>query len=152
LRAATKRSVFSALGETAAVGTVSESGVRLQRVIPMMSNSFRPFFIELFEVRDGATMLTGRFTVSPVVKIFMTIWFGLLSVTTVVMFLVGGVATQGSVPSWVVFQPLLMVVFGVGLVAAGKWFSRNDVAWLSAVIEGALGEPEKSDTSVVGSE
>src|ERR1039457_4901867 len=80
LRAATKRSVFSALGETAAVGTVSESGVRLQRVIPMMSNSFRPFFIELFEVRDGATMLTGRFTVSPVVKIFMTIWFGLLSV------------------------------------------------------------------------
>jgi hypothetical protein len=34
LRAATKRSVFSALGETAAVGTVSESGVRLQWSFP----------------------------------------------------------------------------------------------------------------------
>jgi hypothetical protein len=34
LRAATKRSVFSSLGETVAVGKVSKEGVRLQRVIP----------------------------------------------------------------------------------------------------------------------
>jgi hypothetical protein len=38
LSAATKRSVFSALEETTAVGKVSV--VRLQRVIPMMGNSF----------------------------------------------------------------------------------------------------------------
>jgi hypothetical protein len=33
-----------------------------------------------------------------------------------------------------------MVGAGVALVAVGKWFARNDVAWLSTVIEGALGE------------
>jgi hypothetical protein len=36
------------------------------------------------------------------------------------------------------FQPFLMVGFGIALVVAGKWFARNDVAWLSNVIERAL--------------
>jgi len=43
LRAATKRSVFSALGETAAVGTVSESGVRLQWSCPRFGGQFLVF-------------------------------------------------------------------------------------------------------------
>jgi len=139
LVAATKRSVFSSLGETSAVGTVTESAVKLQRVIPMMSNSFKPFFVGRFEVRDGVTVLTGRFTMSLFVKIFMTIWFGML-------FLIGGAITlsgikrQGSAPSLVVVQPLLMVGGGILVLAAGKWLSRNDVVWLSAVIGRALGK------------
>jgi hypothetical protein len=37
-----------ALGETAAIGRVSETKVRLQRVIPMMSNSFKPSLGRLY--------------------------------------------------------------------------------------------------------
>src|ERR1700730_10329597 len=59
LRAATERSVFSSLGKTAAVGKVPEQGVRLQRVIPMVGISFKPFFIGSFEIRDGLTVLVG---------------------------------------------------------------------------------------------
>src|SRR3984893_14268492 len=77
LRAATKRSVFSSLGETGAVGKVSEEEVRLQRVIPMVGNSFKPFFIGRFEVRDGVTVLTGRFGLLTIVKVFMTFWLGM---------------------------------------------------------------------------
>ena len=62
LSTATKRSVFSALGETTAVGKVSEKVVRLQRVIPMVGNSFKPFFIGHFEVRGEVTVLIGKFT------------------------------------------------------------------------------------------
>jgi hypothetical protein len=62
LSAATKRSVFSALGETTAVGKGSEKVVRLQRVIPMVGNSFKPFFIGHFEVRGEVTVLIGKFT------------------------------------------------------------------------------------------
>src|SRR5580700_6339336 len=64
LRAATKRSTFAAIGEAAAVGKVSQDGVRLQRVTPMVHNSFKPFFVGRFESRDGATLLTGRFGMS----------------------------------------------------------------------------------------
>jgi hypothetical protein len=138
LAAATKRSVFSSWGETSAVGKVSESQVRLQRVIPMVNNSFKPFFFGRFEVRDGVTMLTGRFTLTPFVKIFVTVWVGMLLLVGGGM-LASGVKTPGSAPPFVLIQPLLMVVGGVLLVAFGKWLSRNDVAWLSSVIGRALG-------------
>src|SRR5258708_17440572 len=71
LRAATKRSVFSAIGETAAVGKVSETVVRLQRIVPMVGNSFKPFFTGRFEIRDGVTVLIGRFSLLTIVKVFM---------------------------------------------------------------------------------
>jgi hypothetical protein len=77
LSAATKQSVFSALGETTAVVKVWEKVVRLQRVIPRVGNSFKPFFIGCFEVRGGVTVLIGKFTMSPLVKMFMSFWFGM---------------------------------------------------------------------------
>jgi hypothetical protein len=145
LAAATKRSVFSSWGETSAVGKVSESEVRLQRVIPMMNNSFKPFFFGRFEVRDGVTVLAGRFTMTLFVKIFMTVWFGMLLLISGEI-LLSGVKAQGPTPPFVLFQPLLMVGGGVILVAFGKWLSRKDVAWLSAVIGRALGKaPEGSN-------
>jgi hypothetical protein len=139
LRAATKRSVFSSLGETAAVGRVSEHGVRLQRVIPMVGNSFKPFFVGRFEVRDGVTVLTGRFGLLTIVKVFMTFWLGMAFVFAGGM-LLGKFSSPNPVPPFLAFQPFLMLGFGIALVAVGKWLARNDVAWLSNVIEGALGD------------
>ena len=83
LRAVTLRSVFSALAEPAAVGTVSESGVKLQRVIPMVRNSFKPFFLGQFVKRGERVFLTGRFTMLLITKIFMSLWFGLLAFVSV---------------------------------------------------------------------
>ncbi len=140
LQAATKRSVWSALAETAAVGKVSENAVRLQRVIPMINNSFKPFFIGRFELRGGVTVLTGRFTLLPLVKAFMSFWFGVTGVAAVVILVASSVG-KGPDSAIFVLQPPLMIAFGIGLVAVGKWFARNDVAWLSGVIAGALGSP-----------
>jgi hypothetical protein len=143
LRSATKRSVFSSLGETAAVGKVTETAVRLQRVVPMVGNSFKPFFIGRFEIRDGLTVLAGRFGLLTIVKVFMTFWLGMAFVFAGGM-LLGNFSSPNPVPLFLAFQPFLMLGFGIALVAAGKWFARNDVAWLSSVIEGALGEAGKS--------
>jgi hypothetical protein len=143
LRAATKRSVFSALGETAAVGKVSDTVVRLQRVVPMVGNSFKPFFIGRFEIRDGVTVLVGRFSLLTIVKVFMTFWLGMAFVFAGGM-LLGNFSSPNPVPPFLAFQPFLMLGFGIALVAAGKWFARNDVAWLSNVIERALGDAGKS--------
>jgi hypothetical protein len=131
--------VFSSLGETAAVGKVSEHGVRLQRVIPMVGNSFKPFFVGRFEVRDGVTVLTGRFGLLTIVKVFMTFWLGMAFVFAGGM-LLGKFSSPNPVPPFLAFQPFLMLGFGIALVAVGKWLARNDVAWLSNVIEGALGD------------
>jgi hypothetical protein len=140
LSAATKRSVFSALGETTAVGKVSEKIVRLQRVIPMVRNSFKPFFIGHFEVRGDVTVLIGKFTMLPLAKVFMSFWFGMCGLFAGAV-LLGGFKPEGPNAVFFMLQPFLMIVGGIALVAAGKWFARNDAAWLSELIVTALGAP-----------
>jgi hypothetical protein len=142
LSAATKRSVFSALGETTAVGKVSEKAVRLQRVIPMVGNSFKPFFIGHFEVRSDVTVLSGKFTMLPLVKVFMSFWFGMIILISGVM-LLGASRPQGPKATLFVLQPLLMIGAGIIVVVAGKWFARNDTAWLSERISTALGASQQ---------
>jgi hypothetical protein len=139
LRAATKRSVFSAMGETTAVGKVSEESVRLQRVIPMVGNSFKPFFVGRFEVRDGKVVVAGKFTMLLIVKIFMTFWFGAIGVFACTALL--GARPGGGINWLFLLQPFVMFGLGVALLAVAKWFARNDAAWLSRVIEAALASP-----------
>jgi hypothetical protein len=140
LRAATKRSAFSAIGETAAVGKVSPDNVRLQRIIPMVHNSFKPFFMGRFEVRNGETVLTGHFGMTTFVKVFMTFWLGMVALFAA-GFLLASFSSTALYPQVVVIGPLLMLAAGLGLVALGKWFGRNDAAWLSGVIAQALDVP-----------
>ena len=136
LKAATKRSVFSSMAEQSAVGTVKESRVSLQRVIPMVGNSFKPFFVGRFIYRNGQVILAGGFTMQWMVKIFMTFWFGGIAGFTVVSLFAVGHPLQ---------KATMFPLFGIGMFAAGagvvwlgKAFAQNDAAWLSSVISGAL--------------
>jgi hypothetical protein len=129
LQAATRRSGFSARARL--VGTVAESRVSLQRAIPMVGNSLKPFFRGRFIERDGVVLLAGRFTMHPFAKAFMTFWFGGVGCLTLLM-VVYSRATLG---------PLVgfgMIIAGIALVTVGKWHARNDEAWLSEAIRGAL--------------
>ena len=160
LRAATKRSVLSALSETAAVGAVTECRVRLQRVIPMVGNSFKPFFIGQFVRRNERVFLVGRFTMFGAVKVFMSVWFVLVIVFGVAA-LFAQTATQSNRFVFVL-APFAMAGFGIALLSFGKWLARNDAAWLADVIERSIvspaGKPEStpavapagSDASVSG--
>ncbi len=137
LAAATGRSVFSALTRQRAVGTVKPSRVSLQRVIPMFGNSFKPFFIGEFQERNGRVVLTGRFTMIWPVKTFMSVWFGFLLVWTALPG--ASIVTQGQTDVvWFPLSGLGMIGAGIALVWIGKWFARNDAAWLSNVIQEAL--------------
>lgn len=136
LDSATARSVMSAMTKEIAVGKVSVESVSLQRVIPMVGNSFKPYFAGKF-VEDGdRVLLRGTFTMSRSSKVFMSIWFGFTALWTVLAFMA---LAAGTAPTWwFPFAGLAMLGAGVGMVKAGKWFSRNDTAWLSCVIEEAL--------------
>jgi hypothetical protein len=146
LRAATRRSAFGVFAQQAAVGPVGESCVRLQRVIPMVGNSFKPFFLGRFETRSDGVYLTGRFTMLGLVKAFMTIWLGCalaMGITSAVTI----INTHGG--DWLLALGSGLGMFGAGLVLVGfgKWLARNDVAWLSNIIGTALGAPVSAQAS-----
>lgn len=134
LRAVTRRWALFATKETAA-GAVSESRVSLQRVTPMVGNAFKLFFVGRFERRNGKVILTGRFTMNPIVKIFMTVWLGGCA-----LFAAAGVLAVLESPESGPL-PLVgvgMLAFGFALTYFGNWLSRNDPSWLSGVISDAL--------------
>jgi hypothetical protein len=128
------------LSQTQAVGKVSPDRVRLQRVIPMVRNSFNPFFTGHFETRDGRTVLTGHFAMSVYTRIFMTLWLAMATAFTVELF-AGDVRSTNGTTAWPPLVTLLFPVGGIGFVLLAKWFARNDVPWLSAVITRALTTP-----------
>jgi hypothetical protein len=74
---------------------------------------------------------------SPFVKGFLTLWFGFSVLWTVCATTV--IFLKRFYEEW--WFPLAgtgMFLVGVALVSLAKWFSRNDVAWLSKVINKAL--------------
>jgi hypothetical protein len=133
LKTATRRSIFSALARQEAVGTVKESRVSLQRVIPMVGNAFKPFFRGRFIEINGKVMLVGRSTMHPLIKMFTTFWFGAASVGAIL-----AVTQARQVTLATLFAGAGMIAAATALVGFGRWFARNDTAWLSEVIRGAL--------------
>jgi hypothetical protein len=131
-----KPSIFQNLSEQRAVGTVTEEKVSIQRVIPLVGNAWKPFFIGSFKPIGDKAILTGRFTFSPWVKVLMSIWFGFIALWTVLATV--AVITRSPSDRWFPLFGVAMFGAGIALVCLGKWFARNDIAWLSRVISDAL--------------
>jgi len=135
LKKATSRSVFSAFTRQRAIGSVKETRVSLQRVIPFIGNSWKPFFLGRFEIRNGRVILVGRFTTFKFVKIFMSLWLGLCLFS---VFVETAIMITQHLQWWLPLIGVGMFCCGIALVWIGKWFGRNDAAWLTAVINSAL--------------
>ncbi len=142
LQVATKRSVFSSFLSQNAVGRVSVERVSLQRVIPFVGNSFKPFFVGQFGRRNGKVVLEGHFTMHLFTKIFMSIWFGFVILGIVLT--TYQVIAEGKGDWQLPFFEVGLFFAGFVLVLIGKWFARNDIAWLSRVISAALKSNQSS--------
>jgi len=135
LFAATRERGLATIGTQAAVGKVEPGKVRLSRVDPKVNNSFKPIFAGAFEEADGRVVLRGSFGMHPVLKVLQCFWFGSLFSLTVLF----AWRMPSAADAWgVVLMGLVMSALGLGLLALGKWFARNDEAWLSNVIQQAL--------------
>jgi hypothetical protein len=154
LRGATKRSVFSAFFNQAAVGPVDARRVRLQRVIPMFGNSFKPIFVGRFEEIEGRIVLRGTFTMFLFSKVFMSVWlsFALFwTVSVTIATLLSGISSptsapcSASAPLWFPLIGLSFLCIGVLFIRVCWWFSRGDIDYLKTVMSNALqDEPEHS--------
>lgn len=132
------KTVFSSLTSQRMVGTVSKGATKIQRVIPMVQNSFNPIFVGSFRAEGNQTILSGVLRLSRFTQVFMSIWFGGI----LLWVLIASVAVIAK-PSETWFFPLfgiLMFALGVGLVKIGKWFSRNDKKWLTENISHAINQ------------
>jgi hypothetical protein len=136
LQSAVSTSVFHAMTEQAMVGTVSVSRVSLRRDIPLVGNSFKPFFRGSFHEAGKCVALEGRFTVLPIIKLFLA----LCLVFAAVFVAIACVAVFRGDPDGVSkFRfSLLMVLAFVFITFFGQWFARNDIDWLSRRIASAL--------------
>lgn len=146
LREQTKRPEFLSLPRQSAVGRVTTNEVRLRRVTPSLVNPFKPIFAGRFFIKDGQVILGGRFTMFLFSKLFVTAWFTILAIASVIALLneVGLAGFQADVPP----ERLLAVLFifmPVGFFLVGGLFikfcwslSRRDIQYIEAVITAAL--------------
>jgi hypothetical protein len=152
LRQRTERSVFSSLFHQTAVGPVTESRVRLQRVIPFFGNSFKPIFVGKFAHSHGRIVLEGRFTMFLFTKVFMTCWLVFFLVAAILSTLaafnaVGEDLARVRDEPIASFSPLVAIMFlvaGVLFVRGCWWLSRNDIVFLTSVIRDALTKTSNS--------
>lgn len=137
LRAATLRSVFQVALNDAAVGTVSEKRVALQRAIPRMGNSFKPMFFGSFVTVGDKVLLKGHFGIHWVVRLYTTLWLGgcIYAAVVGIRALLHGTAAS---PLLAGSAGILMFLGGLAFASYLRWLSRGDVAWLSNVIRAAL--------------
>jgi len=145
LKAATRAWSRFNVSEQLAVGRVSESRVSLRRVIPMVGNSFKPFFVGRFEQRQDKVVLTGRFTLNTFVKIFMAFFCAFFVLLALLAGIRHPAAALAALPG------LGMFVLVVGMTRLAAWFSRNDPAWPSGVIRTALNAPASDGSPVLQS-
>jgi hypothetical protein len=136
LSAVVKPSILCAVMEQCAVGSVTQKEVCIQRVIPFIRNSWKPYFYGSFMMVGDAVILKGVFSYSKSMQVVMTLWFGFL----ILWILTASITALSKSPSD--FLPMqfgfVMLLFGITIVSLGKCFARNDIVWLSRVITKAL--------------
>jgi hypothetical protein len=127
-------------GSRPILGKLRDSSFRLQKR-RYYHNSFAPFFFGRFVVSDDGTLIEGKFTMHPFVRVFMIVWFSFLGVPSVIMLIsvfAGQADVQGS-PILGLVIPAGMAAFGVALVKFGRWLGRSEetaiVAFLKSTLE-----------------
>mgnify|MGYP003462746260 CR=1 FL=1 len=118
------------------IDTVKPEKVRLQRETPHMRNSFNPLFIGAFEQRGDEVVLTGKFTMHWLVKVFLTYSFCFCAVWVAIAAYIVAVEK----PELWYFPLGGLAMFGLlfGFVKWGKRLARGNTQALSAAIEEAL--------------
>jgi hypothetical protein len=122
------------LGGKPVVGGVTERGIRLRKRI-RYRNDFQTQLRATLRAVPGGTLIAGRCGMPVSVRIFMSIWFaGLVLLTAPFVYfgitsLLAGSGTART--SWIdAGMPLLMLGFGVGLIAFGRYLARDEAHFL----------------------
>lgn len=128
-----KATALQALTSQRLVGKASEEQVYLERAIPFVHNSFKPVFVGHIKKLGTGSRIEGIFRMNRAAQVFMTFWFGYCVFITLVDFskVIDG---QSSLP----LGGIVMIFLGALMVRLGRWFARNDQAWISSEVISAI--------------
>jgi hypothetical protein len=125
------RSTFTPMAKGTVVAKVHGDRFRLFAQGPKyVQNSFVPLFYGRVEATTEGARVIGRFRMHLFVRVFMGVWFGGLTIMAIVIPAVAlfGTASAGRPPFILIIGPLLMILFGIGLLSFGRWVAREQVA------------------------
>jgi hypothetical protein len=142
LRAAVKRVALQTPFREALVGKVTPSRVVLARHRPWKRNSFSPTFVGCFVQHPGGARLEGVFTLHPMVKWFMRLWFSFLLLFLFAV--VGRIVTQPRMGEELLLVVIIlaMIAFGTGMVRMGHGMSQGDIPFIESAVADALARPD----------
>lgn len=131
-----RSSVFKTWRTEAVIGRATPDRVVLYRHRPFVRNSFIPRFVGRFVVENGRTLLSGSFSIHPLVRWFMVVWFSFLLIASL-GFLSTLAGAHGGTTPLIILVPLGMMLFGAALVRFSRWWARTDIAYIGAVVRRA---------------
>jgi len=114
-----------------AIGRVGESSFSIRkRLRASFHNSLQTYLTGRLKADGAATRLLCRFGMHPFVIGFMAIWFGMLVCFTIaaIVALARGAIAQSN--GMIVVGHVMMWIFGIGLVAFGRFLARNERQFL----------------------
>ncbi len=93
-------------------------------------NSFAPFLYGRVAANADGTRIDAKFRMHPVVRVFMSVWFGGLAIMALAfpLILLTGNLKADVPPFTVIATPFLIILFGIGLIAFGRWTARGQVS------------------------
>jgi hypothetical protein len=119
-------------GSREVLGKVTQRSIRLRKRIKGR-NSFQMFLIATMRPEEGGTEISGRISMHPFTRIFMIIWFSMaaiLGLLTAIASLFHS-SIEGRTISWQgILQPLIMLLFGYGLLRFGLWNRQEEASFL----------------------
>jgi hypothetical protein len=138
LRGNIEASLWDSWDKTAVVGKIKDNKVRLIWHRKYIRNSFQPFFTGYLRVKNGTTILEGKFSLHWIIKIFLVIWFGGIFAAGFLALYAG--ITEGRLRQ---LSPFFISVIGIGLAGVaivffGNWIARDSVDKISEVIEASF--------------
>ncbi len=114
------------------IGTLSDTTLRVRKKIAYR-NSFQTFLFARLTAQGRHTALRCRFSMHPFVLIFMIVWFSGLLVgvggANLILSLANLKAGRPMLDPGALI-PLLMMIFGIGLVVAGRTLARDERQFL----------------------
>ena len=140
-RLAAERNVSSTL--TYADGKVTAQAVVLHREVPLAAPAVNPYFYGKFQIDGDKVQLIGSFSLHRLARVIIPIYIWFLIFWKIFSLIMIISTHQWWMPLFGI--GLFIIILGALLLA--KWFTRGDIAWLTQVIEKALGITEFSPPS-----
>ena len=129
-------SLAGVFGNKPFLGRVTETSLHLRKRIAYR-NSFQSMFSGTMRPSNGGTVITGDFAMHPFVIVFMAVWFcgvlgigGTLAIATIAH-LFSGAEPRGDHDWLGIVAPVGMAIFGVALVAVGRYIARQEAQFIT---------------------